>query len=81
MPSCVGLELARLAVEADVEPVADLLALALGHAEHPGDDLDGERRGEVGDGVEARRGPRAASRNAGDDLADHRLERGDGPRA
>ena len=41
-----------VALEADVEPVADLLAFALGHAEHARDHLDRERRGEVGDGVE-----------------------------
>ena len=52
MPSGVGLHLPGLAVQAEVEPVADLLALALGHAEHAGDDLDRERRREVGDGVE-----------------------------
>ena len=59
MPVGRRLHVARLAVQRDVEPVADLLALALGHAEHPGDDLDRERRREVGHRVEARRGRRA----------------------
>ena len=73
-------DLAGLAVQRQVEPLADLLALALGHAEHPGDDLDGERRGEVGHGVEGV-AVRRAGRAVGDDLADHRLERRDRPRA
>ena len=43
----VQLDLARLAMQASVDPVPDLLAEVLGHAGHPGDDLDGERAGEV----------------------------------
>ena len=61
----------------DVEPVADLLAVALGHAEHARDHLDRERRGEVGDGVELGRVVQRVE-EAADDLADHRLERRDG---
>ena len=63
----------------DVEPLADLLALALGHAEHPGDDLDGERRREVGHGVELVAVVERVE-EAPDDLADHRLEGGHRPR-
>ena len=71
------LELARLAAQADVDLVPDLLALSLGDADHARDDLDGERPGELGDDVEF---VRVADRveEAADDLADHRLERGDG---
>ena len=43
----VELDLTRLAVQARVDPVPDLLAEVLGHPGHPGDDLDGERAGEV----------------------------------
>ncbi len=43
----VQLDLSRLAVQAGVDPVPDLLAEVLGHAGHPGDDLDRERPGEV----------------------------------
>ena len=45
-------DLAGLAVQAQVEPLADLLTLTFGHAEHPGDDLDRERRRQVGHDVE-----------------------------
>ena len=40
-------DLTRLALQAGVDPVPDLLAEFLGHAGHPGDDLDRERAGEV----------------------------------
>ena len=72
-------DLARLALEAGVEPVADLLAFALGHAEHARDHLDREGRGEVGDRVELGRVVQRIE-EAADDLADHRFERRDGAR-
>ena len=47
MLSSLELDLPRLAMQALVDPVPDLLAELLGHAGHPGDHLDGERAGEV----------------------------------
>ena len=72
-------DLARLPAEAGVEPVADLLALAVGHAEHARDHLDREGRGEVGDRVELGRVVHRIE-EAPDHLADHRFERRDGTR-
>ncbi len=70
-------DLARLPVEAGVEPVSDLLALSLGDTEQARDHLDGEGRGEVGDCVEL--GCTAQGIEvAADDVADHRLEGRDG---
>ena len=71
------LQLARIAVEAGVEPLADLLALAVGHAEQARDHLDGEQRGEVRDRVEPL-GVAQRVEEAADDVADHGFEGGDG---
>ena len=43
----VQIDLSRLAMQALVDPVPNLLAELLGHAGHPGDHLDGEWTGEV----------------------------------
>ena len=48
------LDLARLAVQHVVDPVPDLLTVAVGHAEDLADHLDRERPGEVGGQVERR---------------------------
>ena len=74
-------ELAVLAVQADVEALAERLPVGLGHAEQARDDLDREVRGEVGDRVELGQRPSSGSRKLADDLADHRLERGRRPSA
>jgi hypothetical protein len=68
-----GVDLAGLAVQAQVEPLADLLALTFGHAQHPGDDLDRERRRQVGHGVE-RVALGQRFEEAPDHFSDHRLE-------
>ena len=79
LPRRGRVHLAGLAVQAEVEPLADLLAFSLGHPEHPRDHLDGERRREVGHDVEpVPLGERFEE--AGDDLAHQRLEAGDRPR-
>ena len=49
----LSLDLSGFAVQRVVDPVPNLLRHVLGHAEHAGDDLDGERAGEVLHGVEA----------------------------
>ncbi len=73
------IHLSCFAVQREVEPLADLLSLAVGHAEHPGDDLDGEQGREVGDGVERLMlGDHVEV--AADDLAHHGLESGDSAR-
>ena len=53
-------ELTVLAVQADVEALAEGLAVGFRHAEQARDDLDGKVRGEVGDRVELGRVRRAA---------------------
>ena len=72
MPACDVADLTGLAVQALVEPEPDLLAVLLGHAEHPRDDLAGEQRREVLDDVESGRVELAEV--VADDLAHHRLE-------
>ena len=77
IPSGVGSIWPGSRLEADVQPVPDLLALALGDAEHARDDLNGEGGAEVGDCVEGV-GVVELAQERDDDLADHRLQRTDG---
>jgi hypothetical protein len=65
-------------VQLEVEPVPDLLAVALGDAEDAGDDLYRERSGEIGDGVEAVAAVERLDVRL-DHLAHDRLERLHGP--
>ncbi len=73
-----GLHLALLAVQADVDPLPHLLAHVPGDAQHAGDDLDRERRREVGHHVEGV-APVEPVEVGDDDLADHRLQGGHRP--
>jgi hypothetical protein len=67
--------LTRFSVEADVDPVTDLLAVYLGHTEHARDHLDREGSGEVGDGVELAPVVQRVEK-AADHITDHGFERG-----
>ena len=54
MPACVGFGVPGSRCSIVVDPVPDLLPVALGHAEDHADHLDRERAGEVGGEVERR---------------------------